>query len=193
VRGFARSLSKIRKKLLAACVVYLPLGFLALLILANFYLGINKALTRNPVPTVGGFAPLIVLSGSMEPAIHPGDLVVIRGQRAEQYKIGDIATYLEGQTVYTHRIVSREGGLFILQGDNNNTVDEPVRPEQFAGKVLLTIPKIGLLMLFFQKPAGLAVLALLVFLYVFGEDLYAGVKKVQRRGGGKRGKRGDDA
>lgn len=186
-------MSKIRKKLPAAFIVYLPLGLLTLLILANFYLGINKALTHNPVPMVGGFAPLIVLSGSMEPAIHPGDLVVIRGQRAQQYKIGDIATYLEGQMVYTHRIVGREGGLFILQGDNNNTADEPVRPEQFAGKVLLTIPKIGLAMLFFQKPAGLAVLALLVFLYVFGEDLYAGVKKVRRRGGGKRGKRGDDA
>lgn len=181
---------KILKKLPAAFIVYLPLGLLTLLILANFYLGINKAVTRNPVPMVGGFAPLIVLSGSMEPAIHPGDVVVIRGQRAEQYKIGDIATYLEGQTIYTHRIVGREGSLFILQGDNNNTVDEPVKPDQFVGKVLLTIPKIGLAMLFFQKPAGLAVLALLVFLYVFGEDLYARMQGMQRRGGGKRG---DDA
>jgi signal peptidase len=183
-------LLKIRRQLPAVLFVYLPLGLLTLLILANLYLGINKALTRNPVPMVGGFAPLIVLSGSMEPAIHPGDLIVIRGQQAEQYKIGDIATYLEGQTVYTHRIVGRESGFFILQGDNNNTVDEPVRPEQFVGKVLLTVPKIGLAMLFFQKPTGLAVLALLVLLYVFGEDLYAGVKKAQRRGGGKRG---DDA
>ncbi len=181
---------KIRKKLLSIFLVYLPLALLIALILTNFYLGVNKAFTHNPAPTVGGFAPLVVLSGSMEPAIRPGDVVVIRKQRVEQYKIGDIAAYLEGQTVYTHRIVAIEGDNLILQGDHNNAPDAPVKPEQLVGKALLTIPKIGLAMVFLREPAGLAVLALLVILSVFGEDLYAGVKTLQRRGGGKRG---DDA
>lgn len=36
---------------------YLPLGFLALLILVNFYLGINKAVTRDPLPKFWVFPP----------------------------------------------------------------------------------------------------------------------------------------
>jgi signal peptidase len=184
-------LSKIRKIKPASVLLYLPLVFLGLLILMNFYLGFNKAFTHNPVPKIWGFAPLVVLSGSMEPAIHPGDLVLIRAQKAEQYKVGDIATYLEGQMAYTHRIIGLEEGLFILKGDNNNTADdEPVRPEQFEGKVLLTIPKVGLAMVFFRKPAGMAVLALLVLLYIFGEDLSAVAKKASRRGDDKRGGEG---
>jgi signal peptidase len=180
-------LSQKQNKKLLTSLLYVPLGFLALLVLMNFYLGIQKALTHNPLPKVWGFAPLIVLSGSMEPAIFPGDVVVIRAQKAEQYRIGDIVTYLEGQTAFTHRIVAREDGLFLLKGDQNNIVDEALGPEKLEGKVLLTIPKIGLALVFLKKPAGLAVLALLVSLYVFGEDLYTWVKKGPRRGDGKRG------
>lgn len=174
-----------QKKALSAFLIYALLVFLTLLILANIYLGVNKAVTHNPVPKVLGFAPLIVLSGSMEPAIYPGDVVLIHEQKAEKYKIGDVATYLDEQTVFTHRIVGEENGLFILKGDNNNTVDDTVSPEQFVGKVLLTIPKIGVAMVFLKRPAGMAVLALLILLYVFGKDIYDQVKKARPREDGK--------
>jgi len=166
------------KKFLTSCAVYVPIGFLVLLILINLSLGIIKAVTHHPVPKVFGFSPLVVMSGSMEPAIYPGDVVVIREQVAEKYKIGDIVTYLVGQTVYTHRIVGEENGLFILKGDRNNTVDDSVAAEQFEGKVLLIIPKIGVAIVFFKKPTGMAVLVLLLVFYILGEDLW---KKVGDR------------
>lgn len=77
--------------------VYLTFGLLSLFILINLFLGINKAITHNPVPKVFGISPLIVMSGSMEPAIYPGDVVIIWEQAAEKYKIGDIVTYLVGR------------------------------------------------------------------------------------------------
>lgn len=166
------------KKLLTNCAIYIPLGLLTLFILINLYLGINKAVTHNPVPKVLGFAPLIVLSGSMEPAIYPGDVVIIYEQEPEKYKIGDVVTYLDGQTVFTHRIVGEEKGNFILKGDNNNTVDDTVAMEQLEGKVLFTVPKIGVAIVFFKKPAGMAFLALLLLLYIFNEDIY---KKLRHR------------
>ncbi|MGI6685024.1 MAG: signal peptidase I [Bacillota bacterium] len=174
-----------QKKMMTTFLIYLPLGFLAFLILMNLYLGINKAVTHNPVPKVFGFAPLIVLSGSMEPAIYPGDVVVIRAQGAEKYKIGDIATYLDGQIVFTHRIVGEENGMFILKGDSNNTVDDTVKPEQFEGKVLLTIPKIGVAIVFLKRPAGMAALVLLFLLYLFAEDFYDKIKKVRQQADSK--------
>ncbi|MEL7567809.1 MAG: signal peptidase I [Dehalobacterium sp.] len=160
------------KKILTTCAVYVPIGFLTLLILINLSLGIIKAITHHPVPKVFGFSPLIVMSGSMEPAIYPGDVVVIRTQEADKYKIGDIATYLVGQTVYTHRIVGEENDLFILKGDSNNTVDDTVAADQFEGKVQFIIPKIGIAIVFFKRPAGMALLALALVLYIYGEDLW---------------------
>ena len=129
---------------------YLPLGFLALLILVNFYLGINKAVTRDPLPKFLGFSPLVVLSGSMEPALYPGDVVIIREQAADKYRPGDVVTYLTGRNAFTHRIISVENGVFTLKGDNNNTADEP-DADRFEGKVILRIPKIGLA-IFLKNP-----------------------------------------
>jgi len=169
------------KRLLATFLVYLPIGFLTLLIIINLYLGISKAVTHKAVPKIFGFAPLIVLSGSMEPAIYPGDVVIIREQKPEKYKIGDVATYLDGRTVFTHRIVAKENGLLVLKGDSNNTVDDMVAPEQFEGKVLLRIPKIGVAMVFFKRPTGMAFLVSLLLLYIFSADIITAVKKLRHR------------
>lgn len=160
------------ERILKKALLYIPVVFLAFLILMNLYLGINKAITHKPVPKLMGISPLIVLSGSMEPAIYPGDVVVIREQPADKYKIGDVVTYLDGYTVFTHRIVGEEDGLFILKGDNNNTVDDSVSPEQLEGKVILRVPKIGVAIVFFKKPAGMAVLALVLVVYLFSEDIF---------------------
>jgi len=166
------------KNILTGFAKYLPLGFLALLILINLYLGINKTITHNPIPKAVGFAPLIVMSGSMEPAVYPGDVIVLREQAADQYKVGDVVTYLAGATAYTHRIVGEEGGVFALKGDNNNTVDEFLTADKFEGKIILRIPKIGAAILFFKRPLGMAALGLLLVLGVYGGDLY---QKARRR------------
>lgn len=172
------------KKLSMDCLKYVPLGFLALLILINFYLGVNKAVTCNPVPKVFGFSPLIVLSGSMKPAIHAGDVIVIREQPADGYKVGDVATYLVGTTAFTHRIISEENGVFTLKGDNNNAADDAVTADKFEGKMLFRIPKIGMAIVFFKKPAGMALLGLLIILGFYGGEIYQKARfRLQKRVG----------
>lgn len=170
-----------RKELLINCLKYIPLVFLALLIMINLYLGINKAVTRAPIPKFFGFSPLIVLSGSMEPAINPGDVVVIREQPVDKYKPGDVVTYLEGNTAYTHRIISVENGVFTLKGDSNNVADEFLTADRFEGKVILRIPKAGLAIVFFKKPAGMALLVLLLVLVVYGGELFQKARAVVQR------------
>lgn len=170
------------KKILTDCVKYVPLGFLALLILINLYLGINKAITHTPIPKVFGFAPLVVMSGSMEPAIYPGDVVVIREQAASSYKVGDVVTYLAGSMAFTHRIISEENGVFTLKGDNNNVADEFLTADKFEGKMIFHIPKIGVAIVFFKSPPGMAVLGLLLVLGIYGGDLYQKARgKMQKK------------
>jgi len=152
---------------------YGVLGFLVLLIVINLYLGLNKGLSNDPVPKFLGISPLIVLSGSMQPAINPGDIVVIREQPAQRYQLGDVATYLDGHTAFTHRIIGQEADGFVLKGDNNNVADDIVPPERFLGKVVLRIPKAGLAVLFFKTPIGMVLLCILLILTIYGDELFS--------------------
>ena len=143
-----------------------------MLIIINLYIGINKAVTHNPVPKFWGIYPLIVISGSMEPAIMPGDVVVIREQSPDKYEIGDVVTYLDGNISYTHRIVGEEDGLFVLKGDNNNVTDDKVEATQLIGKVIIRIPKIGEAILFLKTLPGLLLMLSLLVLLVYGEEIW---------------------
>ena len=106
------------------------------------------------VPKMTGGMTLTVLTGSMEPGIKPGDVVVDKGvTHISDLRIGDIITFLpypDDPTLVTHRIVGKgvsgDGEIsFVTQGDNNNAVDPwgPVLAKQIRGQHLFTVPKVG--------------------------------------------------
>lgn len=103
--------------------------------------------------------PVAVATGSMEPTVAVGDVVVTCPSSAENLREGDIIRYQKGATTVIHRIVActqdENGGLaFITQGDSNNTPDaDPVLPEQILGKVIFNIPKLGYLSLWMHGMA----------------------------------------
>lgn len=114
---------------------------------------------------VGGNLTYIVITGtSMEPLFHEGDLVFADVQA--EYKIGDVVVYLHpdvGRVI--HRIIDREGVLYVLKGDNNSWIDGyyPTR-EEIIGKYRYSIPKVGKFFLKLRQPwlfslfSGLSVL-----------------------------------
>ncbi len=94
-----------------------------------------------------GWKPLIVMSGSMEPSIPTGSLVMLdtRGSEAE---IQDIITFYpnpeQKETLVTHRIVRVEEDGYVTKGDRNEQEDFLlVKREQIAGIYLFHIPKAG--------------------------------------------------
>lgn len=102
-----------------------------------------------------GFLPIVpvaVATGSMEPAIEVGDVVVVCPADPDTLEVGDVIRYQgEGCTVI-HRIVALEGDAFLTQGDANNAPDlRPVEREQVLGRVVCTIPKAGKLTLWLHE------------------------------------------
>ena len=103
--------------------------------------------------------PVAVATGSMEPTVAVGDVVVTCPSSADNLHEGDIVRYHKGAPTVIHRIVActqdENGGLaFITQGDSNNTPDaDPVLPEQILGKVIFNIPKLGYLSLWMHGMA----------------------------------------
>jgi signal peptidase I len=144
--------------------------FSGLLLLGILYFGVLGGLVlafQNETPMRG------VISGSMhhgseewreyyvgrgyDPSTFPceggfskGDMVVIKGVRAEDLKIGDVIVYDvgAGYVPIVHRIaeIENSGGQlrFRTRGDNNLTLDPGwVYPEKIMGKVLFSIPYLG--------------------------------------------------
>lgn len=117
----------------------------------------------DKIPSVFGWKPFIVLSGSMEDTIMPGDLIFTKEIDALELKEGDVISFRTNKyTVITHRIINivdEEGErIYYTKGDNNNSVDsEPVRDDQIEGIYRYRIPKLGEIALNLQKPIGIVI------------------------------------
>jgi signal peptidase len=115
-------------------------------------------------PITGNYKIKIVLSGSMEPAIHTGSIIVIKPEAP--YKIDDVITFgkdTKKDVPTTHRIAEMrvEEGKYIYRtkGDANKTEDMSEVPENTViGKVLFSIPFFGFILDFAKKPMGFLLL-----------------------------------
>lgn len=96
--------------------------------------------------------PVTIMSGSMEPLVYPGDVVMIQREAADKMKVGDIVQYWStANNIYIiHRVIATDvvngETAYITKGDNNSMRDiDPVKAEQIRGKVIATVPKLGYL------------------------------------------------
>lgn len=118
---------------------------------------------------ITGGSTYVVQTGSMEPTLQPGDLVITKTIQPEEYIIGDIALtqpYSDKDTFVTHRIVDKTDNSWITKGDNNNTTDEPLVAEQLRGKVIYDIPKIGYAIDFIQQNLVSSIIGITVLIII---------------------------
>lgn len=109
----------------------------------------------------GNYKLLVVQSGSMEPVIKQGAIVVVKP--VGEYKIGDIITVREPanpKVSLTHRIAEIkeiDGKMFyVTKGDANDSPDTEERPEEnVLGKVIFSVPYLGYLVGFAKTRDGL--------------------------------------
>lgn len=136
-------------------------ALLTLLVLAAVALALAVAV----VPAVAGGSTLTVLSGSMEPTLPVGSVVVVRPQPVEGIAAGDIVTFLardpgsDATRVVTHRVVEvLPGPEFRTRGDANPDPDPGlVAPADVRGVEWYAVPWVGSAMEFVRTPTGLLV------------------------------------
>lgn len=114
---------------------------------------------------MAGWRTDTVLSGSMEPALSAGDVILTRPAASGDVHVGDIVTFASGHGTVCHRVVAVTDSpqvTYLTKGDANEEQDQvSVAPEKVTGLVVLKIPLIGYLSQFVKSPAGL-VLTILV-------------------------------
>jgi signal peptidase I len=120
--------------------------------------------------------PFIVYTGSMEPAITRGSVVMVQPVTFDQLSTGDVITFAVPQNPglpVTHRIVSVEhtpdgaGWQVTTKGDANPAPDIwTVSDTQSVGRVVYSIPVAGFALVWLSMPvvklAAMAAILLLV-------------------------------
>lgn len=112
--------------------------------------------------TVGVFPiyPSAIATGSMQPMIDPGDVVLVRKvqgmEDVEALKVGDVIQFSRDDILINHRIIDvlEEDGIMVYQtkGDNNSAIDSRlVKIEEVKGTIVGVIPKIGWPTLLFKS------------------------------------------
>lgn len=137
------------------------LVILGLIIGTNAYLANAKTLTGNQMPMPFGYGAAVVLSGSMEPVLSKGDLIIV--QDKESYKVGDVVVFQSGKSLIVHRIIKIDDKKVITQGDANNVADPEFDTQFIKGKEVVRIPYIGVLVDIIKTPTGTIVILILAF------------------------------
>ena len=148
-------------------IILAVLIFLAVIFTSVF---IQTKVNPDKIPSIFGYKPFIVLSGSMETEIFKGDLAIVKNVDPNTLKENDIIAFRdEDKYVVTHRIVDvtlKNGKTsFITKGDNNSSNDSgTVSLEKVEGKYVSKISGLGNVLLVLQKPVTLIVILVIIII-----------------------------
>lgn len=153
---------------------WIMISILILIVIVIGGVFIQTKVNPDKVPTIFGYKPFIVLSGSMETEIYKGDLVIVKNISPSSLKENDIITFKDKEGyVVTHRIVkinkNNHQYQFITKGDNNNTNDSGyVQEEDIEGIYQFKISGAGDIVLILQKPITLIFTLIVILVGGFG-------------------------
>lgn len=153
-------------------------GFYWILLLLLLIISLTVVFSKfnNPL----GVRLFSVKSGSMEPSIRVGSIVMMKGQ--EEYQAGDVITVRmerNAKETFTHRVVevveNEELGRIVYRtkGDANPEIDRELVPKgRILGKVILTVPYLGYPVAIAQTQMGLTFLVIIpATLIVYSEAI----------------------
>ena len=146
-------------------------GILLLLIIVCAYFFYQKFIEKESLINLFGYRSFVILTGSMEPNLNPGDMVFTKKASVNNLQVGDIITFYsknDTASTTTHRIVNiiKENGktYYETKGDNNGSNDSDLVPfENVVGTMSFKISKIGKIVMGLSSSGIFAVVAI-VFL-----------------------------
>lgn len=164
-------INKEKLKFLKKSVVTFLIIIGILISIYSISITVQKLKSPDKTPTFFGFKTFVVLSGSMEPELNIGDIIIVKEVDDNKLKVGDIVSYKNSQTVTTHRIteISKKADktYFKTKGDANNTEDDKLVEENIIeGKLVTSIPKIGNLTILLNNRSVIIVIAVMIFCYL---------------------------
>ena len=158
-------MKKVIKTLKIGVIIILAIIFIMLLTIF-----IKGQVNEEKYPDLFGYKSMIVLSGSMEPTIMKGDLIIVKKVDSKDLKAKDIIAFRnEDKTITSHRIIKVDkidGKLYFkTKGDNNNTMDEDVVvAKDIEGIYVSRIPELGNFLMYIQTIQGFITVTMFLLL-----------------------------
>jgi len=149
-------------------------------------LGVTGLFLATLLPIPGNIQVKIVKSGSMEPTITTGSIVIVKPQ--ESYAVGNVITFGEDtstQIPTTHRVVSVEGQgkstYYFTKGDANEEADEIQIPmRDVIGLVVLSVPYAGYVLDFARQPIGFTLMIGIPAAIIIFDEIFRIFSEVRR-------------
>lgn len=157
---------KMFTKILKNILFYVFFIFLSVVL----FISVKSKLT-NEVPSIFGYKAFTVVTGSMEPTINIGSLIIVEEVDSKEINTQDIITYRNENTnsVTTHRVVDidySDGIKFITKGDANNVKDnKAINFDLLEGRVVRVFPSIGKIAILVQS-YKIYILSLIMFISI---------------------------
>ncbi len=141
------------------------------------------------LPLAIGYRAFTVMSGSMEPAIHTGDVVVNQRIAPEEARVGDVITYRDPEhpsRLVTHRVrgvrTSGDRVLFVTKGDANNDSQKwTISRDGSIGRVRYRVVRLGYVLFYVNRPIGRFFLILAPILILSWYEIAAIWRKEPKR------------
>lgn len=129
---------KIVSKILFS-VITIALLLVVVMVVYNFF---QISVLNKKYSNLFGYTFFEVTTGSMSNTIEINDVVIVK--ITKDIKIDDIITYINDDVIITHRVVEQNDEQIITKGDANNDLDKPIQRDMVLGKVVKTIPRLGI-------------------------------------------------
>lgn len=119
-------------------VITIVLLLVVVMVVYNFF---QISVLNKKYSNLFGYTFFEVTTGSMSNTIEINDAVIVK--ITKDIKKDDIITYINDDVIITHRVVEQNGEQIITKGDANNDLDKPIQRDMVLGKVVKTIPRLG--------------------------------------------------
>lgn len=133
---------------------------------------------NGSTPSVFGYSIYRVSSGSMEPELKVGDIILDKVvENPEDLKVGDVITFKSddyGDLLVTHKVIKapyEDNGKLMLQtkGVANELEDKPISTDKVKGIMICKVDYLDTVYNVFLSPWGLLILIALIVIIFFDE------------------------
>ena len=170
-----------KKQLLRIYKVISYCLFGLIVLLTVFVLGLKM---MGESPNILGYSIYYVMSGSMEPEIGVGDIIIGQTVDTKDLQVGDVITYkgdkgtVAGKIV-THKIIEINGNEITTKGVANNIADPPVYPSQVISKYVCRVPFAGDIFTLLNTKFGFVFLVITPLLILLVNEILVIVRTVK--------------
>jgi signal peptidase len=138
-----------------------PRRLVAAAVQLAFLLALAALVGLGLLPRTGWYRPVTVLSGSMQPAFSPGDMVVVTPEPVSAVRVGQVISYripVADHHVQSHRVIAlirRDGQVSVRTKGDANAAPDPWTATLHGTTVWhvrAVLPKLGWIVFWLRTP-----------------------------------------